>query len=293
MYTICTYTYVHYMCIYRYIKCIRVSKSLSISITPPFHFPGPCKVEVQLVIIGGAPMPRLTTCHLLFCCHEKTWRKKTRQTETKTETPEKFHKDFDPKYVLRIKDFPYIPMTWWWDVFEWSSWLRPSSGEFVRANWVVGSLSVSPWKSVYWITTIVLTWYLCPKANLLCVVSTVVSFDEHQRFHRLATVPQRQNFQFRGSLPSGMASHSLLLVRVRKCGKCSNFAANIRIDLPISSWMHVAEQQRVDWILRWNGCTWSGCSSSTIYPEGSSWTPAKFVKNCMQQTAVQSSSPVI
>ena len=57
-----------------------------------------------------------------------------------------------------------------------------------------------------------------PQGKLVCVVSTVVSFDEHQRFHRLATVPQRQHFQFRGSLPSGMASHSLLLVRVESAG---------------------------------------------------------------------------
>ncbi len=60
---------------------------------------------------------------------------------------------------------------------------------------------------------------LCSAGKQICLVSTVVSFDESQQCHRLATVPQGQHFRYTGILSHGMASHSLLLVTVEEAGK--------------------------------------------------------------------------
>ena len=52
----------------------------------------------------------------------------------------------------------------------------------------------------------------------VCVVSTVVSLDVHQQCHRMATVPNGQHFRYLGKIPEGMASHSLLLVKIERAG---------------------------------------------------------------------------
>ena len=60
---------------------------------------------------------------------------------------------------------------------------------------------------------------MMPKGKLVCLVSTMVSMDEDHNCHRMATVPQGQHFRYKGEIPKGMASHSLLLVMVETEGK--------------------------------------------------------------------------
>ena len=71
----------------------------------------------------------------------------------------------------------------------------------------------------------ILDFDYCPDIQMIsagkqvCLVSTVVSFDDLQKCHRMATVPQGQHFRYEGNLSPGMASHSLLLVTVEAEGK--------------------------------------------------------------------------
>jgi len=75
--------------------------------------------------------------------------------------------------------------------------------------------------------------------KLVCLVSTVVSMDDLQVCHRMATLPQGQHFLYEGNLPQGMASHSLLLVKVESEGAVPTLKQtqeSICLSYPQCSW---------------------------------------------------------
>ena len=55
--------------------------------------------------------------------------------------------------------------------------------------------------------------------RLICVVVSPVCLDQHDGIHRLATIPTGSHCRFKGTLEKGMASYSLLRVKVVEATK--------------------------------------------------------------------------